>query len=167
MKRQAATAVPGGVASGNVERGVQPKQSTPSTSAETDPPSPKPPLPPGMDPNEGVSLKEAKIATVAAGGDTSSIETKTVGEAETTAAMVGQAAKSSVTPKAKEVSSLPQAVVVGRTDNSISATGETVGPVVAVEERATMPAEKKKKKEGVGPETTAAEKVRFCVRLGR
>lgn len=157
MKRQAATAIPGGVTSGNVERGKEPKQSAPSTSAETDPPSLKQsPLPSGMGPSGDIALKEAKTATaVAAGEDASSIETKTVEEAKTPAATVGRGAKPSVKPKAKGVSSVPPAVVGA---DSISAAGEAVEGKAATGKAATS-AEKKKKKDGVGPETTAAEKV--------
>lgn len=159
MKRQAATAIPGGVTSGDLERGES-KQSVPSPSAETDPPSRpvRSPLPPSVDPRKDAALKEVTTATtVVAEEDASSIESKTVGEAETTAAAVGQDAEASVKPKAKEVSRVPSAVV--GTDSNISAAGEAAAPVVAVERKTTASAEKKKAKDGVGPETTAAEKV--------
>lgn len=160
MKRQAATAIPGGVTSGKVERGKEPKLSAPATSAETDTPSPKQqPLPPIVDQNKSVALKEEKAATaVAAGEGASPIETKTVGEAKPTAATLGQGATPSVIPKAKEVSGAPQAVV-GTDSSSASAAGGVVEPVVAQEGKAAASVEKKKKKDGVGPETTAAEKV--------
>lgn len=159
MKRQAATAIPGDVTSGNVERGKEPKLSAPSTSAETHTPSPKQsPLPPSVEHNKDVALKEAKETTaVAVGEEKPQIEPKTDGEAKPASGTVGQDAKSSVKPQAKKVADVA-AAVVGK-DSSISAAGEAVGPVVAAERKAATPVEKKKKKAGVGPETTAAEKV--------
>lgn len=158
LKRQAATAIPGGVTSGNLERGMEPKQSAPSTSAETGPPSPKQsPLPPGKDLGKGVVLKEGAkttAAAVAAEEDASPIEAATVGEAKATSTAVGQGTNSSVKPK--EVSSVASAV---GTDSSISAAGEAVEPVVAAEGKAASVERKKKKRDGARPETTAAEKV--------
>lgn len=154
MKRHAATAIPGGLTSGKVEREKEPKLSAPSTSAETNIPSPKQsPLPPSVEQTKDIALKEA--TAVAVGEGKSPIEPKAVGEARPAAATAGQDAKAAVKPK--EVSGV--APEVAGTDSSNSAAREAVEPVVAVEGKAATSAEKKKKRDGVRPETTAAEKV--------
>lgn len=161
MKRHAATAIPGGLTSGKVEREKEPKLSAPSTSAETNTPSPKQsPLPPSVEQTKDIALKEAKEAkeattAVAVGEGKSPIEPKAVGEAKPAAATAGQDAKAAV--KQKGVSGV--APEVAGTDSSNSAAREAVEPVVAVEGKAATSAETKKKRDGVRPETTAAEKV--------
>eukprot|EP00752_Nemacystus_decipiens_P011875 g10531.t2 len=116
-----------------------------------------------MEQNKDVALNEAtQVATAADGEDRSTIEPGAVG-AKTTAATVEQSVKISVTLSETGVPSEAPAGV--GTDTGAFAASEALEPVAAVDGMAATPVEKKRK-DGVAPETTAAEKVLTLLEIG-